>query len=283
MKKALALTVLTFALGGCVDLLNATIPGDGYAATHDIAYAEGPRHSLDIYRPDNPAAGSSVIVFYYGGRWETGKKEDYLFAAQAFASKGFTVVIADYRLYPDVKFPAFVDDAAQALIWTHKNIARYGGNPENIFVAGHSAGAYLALMLTANTSYIEKAGGKPGWIRGAIGLAGPYNFIPSQEDPDIRAMFGTAKDADTQPITFAHKRMPPVFLATGDADDDVKPHNTYDLAAKLQRLGDTVETRTYPGVAHIGLVLALADGFRGKAPVLEDAAWFVEKYAEKNN
>jgi len=207
-----------------------------------------------------------------------GNKEDYLFVGQAFASKGFTVVIADYRVYPEVHYPTFTEDAARALVWMHKHIKDYGGNPDNIFVAGHSAGAYIALMLVANNAYIEKAGGKANWIRGAIGLAGPYNFVPSQEDPDIREIFSTDKDKATQPITYVHKGMPPVFLATGDADETVKLHNAYDLEKKLRALDDVVEVHTYPDVAHIGLVLALADGFRDKAPLLEDAARFVGEY-----
>jgi acetyl esterase/lipase len=274
--------LLILAFSACVDALNATIPDDGYTVEKNIAYGDKARQHLDIYRPDNPAPGAPVIVFVYGGRWETGSKEDYLFAGQAFASKGYTVVIADYRLYPEVHFPVFIEDAAAAFVWTHRHIADYGGNPKNIFMAGHSAGAYIALMLAADTSYIKKAGGEAGWIRGAIGLAGPYNFVPAQEDPDIQEIFSTAPESQTQVITFARKDMPPTFLATGDADTTVKPHNTYDLAKRLKTLGGKIEVHTYEDVAHIGLVLSLASGFRGKASVLDDIAGFVEKYgAEK--
>ena len=253
-----ALFLFTAAsLAGCVDLLNATIPQDGITITHDIVYSEGDRNMLDVYEPVKKAPGHPVIVFYYGGRWESGARADYLFAGQAFASKGYVTVIADYRLYPTVRYPLFVEDAAKALVWTREHIAAYGGNPDNIFVAGHSAGAYIALMLAANTSFVKKAGGDPAWIRGAIGLAGPYNFVPSQEDPDIRDLFGTAKDAASQPITYVHKGMPPVFLATGADDQTVKLHNTYDLAKKLRADGDTVEVRTYPDIDHVGLVLSL--------------------------
>src|ERR1700744_4725060 len=125
MRRIIACAVLALMLCGCVDLLNATIPSNGYAIERDIPYAEGARRSLDIYRPENPATGSPVILFYYGGRWETRRKEDYLFAAQAFVAQGFTVVIADYRLYPNVRFPLFLEDAAKAFVWTHNNIARY--------------------------------------------------------------------------------------------------------------------------------------------------------------
>jgi acetyl esterase/lipase len=269
--------IIVLTLAACADLLNATIPDGGYTVDHDIAYGNNPRQRLDIYRPDHAAASAPVILFIYGGRWEEGSKDDYLFAGQAFASKGFTVAIADYRVYPEVHFPGFVEDGARALAWTHRHIAEYGGNPDNLFVAGHSAGAYIALMLTANTSYIKKAGGKAAWIRGAIGLAGPYNFLPFTDD-DIREIFSTGKDADTQPITFVHQGMPPVFLATGDADVTVKPHNTYDLAEKLRVMHDVVEVHTYPDIAHIDLVLSLAHGFRSKAPVLADVTAFVEKY-----
>ena len=266
------------ALCGCSgsDLLNLTIPSNGYSVQRDIAYGANPRQHLDIYMPDKADPAKPVMVFFYGGSWQTGKKEDYLFVGQAFASRGYITVIADYRLYPEVRFPAFMNDAAHAVAWVHANIAQYGGNPEHIFLSGHSAGGYIAVMLTLNEQYMKHAGGKRAWIKGTIGIAGPYDFLPFT-DPEIKALFGSAPDEDTQPINFVSTGLPPMLLVTGDKDTNVLPRNTLRLTAKLHAYSDPVIEKSYPGLAHIGIVLSLARGFRGKAPLLEDIDSFVHQ------
>jgi len=280
-RLLLALSALA-ALCGCsgTDILNFTIPRTGYTLHRDIAYGNNPRQKLDVYMPDKPAPGHPVIVFFYGGSWQSGKKSNYLFAGQAFASKGFTAVIADYRLYPEVYFPDFMKDAAHAVRWTHKHIRDYGGNPENLFLSGHSSGGYLAVMLTLNARYLKDAGGQVEWIKGTAGMAGPYDFLPFT-DPKIKAIFSKLPNPDSQPINYARTGLPPMLLMTGDKDTQVLPRNTINLTARLQALNDCVTERIYPGVAHIGIVLSLASGFRGKAPVLEDIAAFVQQHTKK--
>jgi len=274
--RLLYLFTSLLALCSCssVDILNFTIPRSGYSVHKDISYGADPRQKLDIYVPDQPDASKSVIVFFYGGSWRMGSKDDYKFVAQAFASQGFTTVIADYRLYPQVYFPDFLKDGADAFVWVHKHIAEYGGNPENLFLAGHSAGGYNAIMLTINDAYIKAAGGNRSWIKGAIGIAGAYDFLPII-DPKIKAVFSKAEEAKTQPINFVGPNLPPMLLLQGEADTEVDPNNTINLAAKLRRFNDPVTERLYPDVGHIGIVLALAKGFRGKAPVLADITAFI--------
>lgn len=262
---------------GCVSLLNASVPSRGYTVINDVAYGKLPRQSLDIYVPENTTTPAAVLVFYYGGSWQSGRRQDYKFVGEAFASLGYVTVIADYRLYPEVYFPTFVEDAAHALVWVHGHIATYGGDANNIFVSGHSAGAYNAVMLSVNDSYLKKAGGKPEMIRGTIGLAGPYDFLPFT-DADIIAIFSKAKAADTQPITFANHRTPPMLLATGDADETVGVKNTVNLAKALTQHGTAVTVKRYPDVAHIGIVLSLAHGFRGKATTREDMDAFMRAH-----
>jgi acetyl esterase/lipase len=270
------------ALCSCsgTDILNLTVPKSGYTVHHDISYGDNPRQNLDIYVPDTLSDSHSVIIFYYGGSWQTGNKEQYRFVGQAFASKGYITVIADYRLYPEVSFPVFLDDSAQAFTWVHNNINAYGGNPDNIFLSGHSAGGYLAVMLTLNESYIKKAHGDTSWIKGTIGIAGPYDFLPFT-DPKIKALFSTAPDANTQPINYVHVGLPPILLVTGDKDTSVLSRNSYNLAAKIREAGEDAEVHTYPGVAHIGVIISASNLFRSKAPVLEDVSKFVEKTATK--
>ena len=161
--RAILLWLALFAqllLAGCspLSILNATLPSDTYRATPDIAYGVNARQRLDVYRPAKAPRAAPVVVFFYGGNWNRGQRGDYLFVGEALASKGFVAVVPDYRLYPEVRYPDFLDDSAQAVQWTMKHIAQSGGDPEQIFVMGHSAGAYNAAMLALNSAYLRAAG-----------------------------------------------------------------------------------------------------------------------------
>lgn len=279
MRAVLPFLFCLLLLNACslADALNATISRDGYAVVRDIAYGSEERQKLDLYVPDHHP-NAPVIVFFYGGSWQQGSKDDYRFLGQAFASKGFITAVVDYRLYPSVRFPAFVEDAALATSYLHHHISKFGGNPDALYVAGHSAGGYLAMMIGADPVYMEKAGGKRNWIRGIIGIAGPYDFLPLTDDT-LKIIFATAPDAQTQPINHITRKLPPVFLATGDNDDTVDPRNSKRVAKKLEALKSPVEFHSYEGVGHIGIILSLAEGFRGRSALLDDIASFVKRSA----
>ncbi len=268
-----------------IDLLNATIPTGSLTVTHDIAYGRENRQRLDIYvsnapRSNTPGANRPVIVFFYGGAWQEGSKANYLFAAQALAGTGAIVVVPDYRVYPQVTFPGFLDDGAAAIAWTIRNVARWGGNPNQVFLAGHSAGAYISIMLALDRHYLADAGVPDAHLAGAIGISGPYDFLPITR-PDIKPIFEVVPDlAVTQPIHYARMDTPPLLLLTGEADTTVGPYNTRNLAGRVRALGGPVETHYYPGVAHIGSVLALTAFFRDRAPVLADIAHFIARHRD---
>ena len=260
-------------------ILNATITTSGYTVHHDIAYGANPRQTLDIYTPDRLTAPAPVIVFFYGGSWQFGTKSDYLFLGQAFASRGFVTVIADYRLYPEVYFPAFVQDGAMAFHFAHEHINQYGGDPDHMFLAGHSAGAYIAMMLTVNDQYLREAHARKSWVRGTIGIAGPYDFLPLT-DPKIIDIFSKQDSALTQPVNFIHAKHPPMFLAQGLADDTVGVKNTQNITEKLEVLQSPVETHYYENVGHIGIILSLAQHFRSKAPLLDQITDFIKRTSD---
>jgi acetyl esterase/lipase len=260
-----------------LSVLNLAVPRAGYRIEHDLAYGADPRQKLDIYVPDHAAANAPVILFFYGGSWQSGSKSDYLAFGQAFASKGIVVAIADYRLYPQVSYPAFLDDGASALAYVHAHVAQYGGDPGRIFVAGHSAGAYNAVMLAADPEYLRKAGAEPSWIHGVIGIAGPYNFLPLDDDKLI-ALFGGANLPETQPINHIDGKRPPMLLAAGTDDTTVLPRNTMQLAARLKSFDSPVDVATYPGVGHIGIILSIVPGFRWKTTLREDIIRFVKSH-----
>jgi acetyl esterase/lipase len=244
----------------------------------NIAFGSDPRQRLDIYAPAAAGSGKApVVIFFYGGSWNSGRRQDYVFAARALAAQGFIVVVPDYRLVPQVKFPAFVQDGAAAVAWTVANIARYGGDTARIGVSGHSAGAYIALMLALDGRWLQAAGAS-GAVKAAVGLAGPYDFLPFVPGGAAdKALGGQPDPAATQPISFASSAAPPVLLLNGSDDTTVLPRNATQLAAMLKSKGASAEARLYPDIGHIGIVLAISKPFRGKAPVLTDTTAFFKR------
>lgn len=238
------------------------------------AYGQLPRQTLDLYAPPLMTKSAPVAVFFYGGSWNSGRRQDYEWAARALADKGFVVVVPDYRLYPNVRFPDFLDDGALAVRWAQDHAARFGGDPGRIVLVGHSAGAYNAVMLGLDPSYLERAGVDPIEVRAVAGLAGPYDFLPLRES-STHHTFGKAKDlAATQPVNLARADAPAFFLATGDADGVVPAKETRALAKALRKAGATVEDRYYPGVGHNEVLLALSKPFRSRLAVLDDMTEF---------
>lgn len=266
---------------GTLNGLNNIAPGDGGVkrVASGVAFGENPRQRLDVYAPVDGGGNNPVLVFFYGGSWASGFRQGYAFAAKAFASRGYTVVVPDYRLVPDVHFPAFIEDGASAIAWTLANIAQHGGDPARVSLMGHSAGAHIAMMLALDTQWLKAAGVDPKAIRAAVGLAGPYDFYPFTYAATRRA-FGQAPDGRlTQPIAFARGDAPPIFVAHGADDKLVYPKNSIALAEVLKKAGAPVTLKTYPDLGHVGIVTALSKPFRSRAPVLEDTLAFLKAHS----
>lgn len=266
-----------------LDFLDRVWPGGNKAErlAADIAFDPASGQKLNIWGDKGAGEKRPVLVFFYGGGWANGDRAHYGFAARAYANRGFIVVLPDYRKVPHIRFPAFNHDGAAAVRWVHDNIARYGGDPERVVLAGHSAGAYIAMMLTLDQSYLRAAGVNPGIVRATAGLSGPYDFYPYDSRRAINAMNAWPRPMETQPISFARKDAPPVMVLTGTADDTVKPRNAILLSRRLHELGAPVEFRAYNDLGHEDVVMALSKPFRGKAPVLQDSADFLMKAARK--
>lgn len=264
-------------LSGCsaASILNATVPRDGVSVERGIAYGEGPRRRLDVYRNKDAAGPHPLIVFLYGGSWRTGERGTYAFVATPLAARGAVVVVPDYRLYPEVVFPDFLDDNAHAVAWAVGHANELGADPHRVFIVGHSAGAYNAAMLAVDPRWLARAGLDRAQIAGVVGLAGPYDFLP-MTDPDIIPVFAPVDDGPaSQPVTYVDGSNPPLLLLAGDADTTVRPANTRSLAARVVAAGGAVESRIYPGIGHIGIVTAFAPLFSGRAPVLDDVWRFI--------
>lgn len=241
-----------------------------------IAYGGDARQMLDIYTPTEKAGTARpVLIFFHGGAWRDGEREGYGFLGRAFASRGFVTVIADYRKAPKVRFPAFVEDTASAIAWVHSNAAKHGGDANRIFVMGHSAGAHIAMMTALDPKWLAANDLKPDVIKGVIGLAGPYDFLPLTTESSKIALGQWPDLTETQPITYARADAPPLLLLTGDNDTVVKPRNSKTLSAKIEELGGEQQLKIYPDVGHADIIMAVARPFRKKAPVIADVIRFI--------
>lgn len=271
------LIVSAMALIDPLATFNALMPKDrgSYRVAKGVAYGAGERLKLDVYAPRAAAVRPRpVILFLYGGSWNSGRRQGYAFAARALAARGFVVVVPDYRLVPEARYPDFLRDCAAAFRWARRNAASYGGDGERIVLIGHSAGAYNAAMLALDPSLL---GPDRAAVRGFAGLAGPYDFLPLDDGATIAA-FGTwPRLAETQPVNHVGPGAPPALLLHGDGDSRVMPRHSRKLAGLLRAAGSEVELKLYPGLGHVGILAALAMPFRGRAPVLADVARFAHK------
>jgi acetyl esterase/lipase len=275
------LLLSSMAMSGCSRFaaLDAVVPSWGYTRVANIAYGPLPRQTLDVYHPCSKAP-TDIVIFFYGGDIQNGTKQNYRFVAQALTSRGFIAVLPDYRLYPIVTFPAFIDDGALAVRWVHDHAREIGGDPDHVYLMGHSAGAYIAVMLSLDGQYLKRVGLDRSAIRATASLSGPFDFIPPPED---RGVFGMSR-GDTnprpqiEPINFVDGHAPPILLIQGLQDPEVDPANATELAALIRKKGGEVNLIGYPNCAHVGVALALAFPFRWHAPVLHDTVKFFREH-----
>lgn len=265
-----------------VRTLNAFVASDSHQLTA-ATYGEGERRQLDVYTPlatserVRPANGWPLVVFFYGGSWNQGERENYRFVGEAMAARGILTLIPDYRLYPQVRYPEFLKDNAAAVAWALREAARLGADPRHVFVMGHSAGGYNAAMMALDARWLAAEGAKPAQLAGWIGLAGPYDFLPI-ENPDVKPVFfHPASPPESQPIRYVSASAPRTFLGAAPVDTLINPErNTQQMAARLQAAGVPVTLQIYPRTNHITLIGAFAAPLRFLAPVLEDVIEFVK-------
>jgi acetyl esterase/lipase len=256
-----------------ISTINALPQPAGTTEARDIAYAEGPRHTLDVYSPAAAERLAPVVVFFYGGGWTEGTKDWYRFLGASLTGRGVVVVVPDYRLYPQVRFPAFMDDAAGAIAWTRANVAKFGGDPHRLFLMGPSAGAQIVTLLALDPRYLNAVGLAPHDLCGIIGMAGPYDFA-SLPAPGKALVFGQGTDlARAQPINFVTRDTPPMLLMSGTFDHVIDPATTTRFAEKLRSMDDPVTVALYDGVGHGSLLDGFALSFL--SPARKDVLAFI--------
>lgn len=274
--KSAAAASLVVLLAGCspLELLNKTSPDRHYERTADVAYGPDSRHVLDIYRPASPLPSAPLVVFFYGGGWRSGDKNNYEFVASALTASGITVVVPDYRLFPDVAFPAFVEDAAAAVSWSVRNAGELGVSPDAVFLMGHSAGAHIAALLALDRSYLGRESGADVAIRAWVGLSGPYDFLPI-EWSYLQDVFPEPVREQSQPVNFVTPDAPPALLIHGTDDSTVRIENSLSLLRRLHEKGVAARLERYEDVGHVSVVLALAPTLDFLADTLQDSRGFI--------
>jgi acetyl esterase/lipase len=278
-NPAALMVVLLLHFCSPTTMLNALAPRDGITLTGDIAYSSGPRRTLDVYAPRPAATPAPVLVFFYGGGWSSGSKAMYRFFGAGLAARGVLVVIPDYRLFPEVRFPAFMDDAAAAVAWARSNASNFGGDPHRLFLMGHSAGGQIAALLALDPSYLGSVGLSPERdVCGVIGLAAPYDFLPLDKT-EATAIFGPeAEWPRSEPINHVSAQAPPMLLLAGRADRTIDPGSTARFTARLRAAGAIVRDELYPDIGHSTLIAAFAGPLAFLAPARETALRFIDAH-----
>lgn len=237
----------------------------------DVAFGDDPRQRYDVYRPANRDGETlPVVIFVYGGNWASGSKTDYSWVGHALAAMGYVCVLPDYRLVPNVRYPAFLEDVGAAVRHLVAHAADYGADPERLALSGHSAGAYNAVMVALDPRYLG-----PIPVKAVIGISGPYDFYPFDVAASRDAFGQWPNPQDTQPVNLVRKLDTHFLLLHSRADTVVYTHNAVNLDAKLRAAGDDCRLKLYDGLSHQDMVAALSIPFRGKGTIFADIKAFL--------
>jgi acetyl esterase/lipase len=278
LGAVLAIASLSACAGGEFFAANAPTKLSRIAAHVNLAYGAEPRQKLDVYMPRVPA-NRPVVIFWYGGSWQTGDKSDYRFVGIELAKLGYVAVLPDYRLYPQVTFPLFDEDGARAIAWVEQHVQEFGGDPKRIVLMGHSAGAHTAAFLALNHVFTGRFGVDSANIVGLIGLSGPYVLVPDSDA--LRAAFAAPYgEKDWQPIRFVDAHAPPTLLLHGLSDKEVLPQETIDLHDALLQKHVRVEMHLFPHRGHADTVAPFALLLRWRTPVVDDISAFMRSVSE---
>jgi len=280
LKSLLAFLTAATAIAACapVSILNGITPSSTFDRTKNVSFGQGERDALDIYRAEKPKADAPVLLFVHGGSWDSGSKGIYKFLAEGFTKSGYDIVVPNYRIYPEARFPDFLVDNANAVAFTAETFPG-----RKVVLIGHSAGAYNVLMLALRDEYLRAAGvDRCGVISGVVGLAAPTGIVPLDSAPltEIFPDRFTAEDAVLNNVTGP---APAVFLGHGEKDTTVYPKNSTALAEKITARGGIAQVELYPGQSHTDVVKVLSRHFDGDTTLKADIVAFIEDLPRDGN
>ena len=269
-------------LAGCsmikaTDVINFVLPASHYTRISG-SFGEAERQQWDLYIPDE--VKGVPVVFVYGGAWREGDRRDYEFVGHALSGLGHPVFIADYRLYPQVTYPTFVEDSADAIAWFEDNAEALLGDPLQRYVLmGHSSGAHTAALLATDTPFLRERGVR-AQLAGLIGIAGPYDL--PLDDPEVVDVFPGADAAEVQPVQRVSRQTPPVLLLHGLDDTRVVPRHSRRFAEALKEHDVAVTLKLYEGVNHTRIIGSMAAPLRFLNDSYDDTRVFLQQYGLKD-
>ena len=249
----------------------------GAALLETVSTGDHAQQQVLVWGPRKATAATAslpVLLFVHGGSWASGNPVDYGFIGRAFVPKGFIVVLAGYRLGSDGRYPGMIEDTASAIGWTRREIARFGGDPARITIAGHSAGAYNVMMTALEERWLAQEDVALSDIAAVVGLSGPYEIYPYTSDAS-KAAFGHAENPQaTQPIAHIRGDAPPLLLIHGCDDETVRPKNTPILTQMIRDAGGEASAHMYPGMNHTAPLISLAAPWRKRRDIADKIADF---------
>jgi len=274
--RPLILATLMALLTGCsgTSILNTLNNAEGHRSQQNIAYGEFERQKLDVYQPKE-GVGQCVVMFVYGGSWEDGSKNDYGFVGAALARRGYTVVIPDYRLYPQVTYPAFVEDIALALA---SEPVQQLLQSRKLVMMGHSAGAMIAGLVSYNPDYLQAMNLSRAMIDAYVSLSGPHDYFLPTEKYQWTRIFGEDPDEQVKALTVnhIHPDNPPTLIVHASDDETVTPRSAHSLAEKLTQAGVPNTKLIYDSGGHVRLAAAMGRPLGFLAPTLDDVDAFLQ-------
>ena len=247
----------------------------------DIAYrtdadTDKERHLLDVYTPKGKK-NFPVVLFVHGGAWKWGDKSIYTGIGESFAARGLGVVICNYRLSPKVKHPAHIEDVAAAFAWTAENMAKYGGNVNELFVCGHSAGGHLVSLLATDPSYLKAVKHSPTEITGVISISGVYKIYHTEKV--FLEPFGKDETIclKASPLTHVAGKHPPFLIVYADKDYEHLDEMAKDMDAALKKVASPCDLLICKDRSHISIVINLV---QGDDPLHKSICEFVAKHTK---
>ena len=258
--RACVAALLALLVTGCQSAFFGFVNRDSAQPDVTAVYDPARGLSLDIYRPTGVAPGAPVVLFFNGGSWQMGTRAQYRFVGSRLAENGVVAIVADYRTWPAAGFPAFMGDAARAVRWTLDHAREQGGDPQRVYIAGHSAGAQIAALLGTDARHLDAVERRPQDLAGVIGLSGPYDFVISGK---LEEIFGPRSQwPEAMAVRFVDGDEPPFLLVHGDQDRTVDVGNSRKLEFALRRKGIDATLLILPGGNHFVTAAAFYDPAR---------------------
>lgn len=261
---------------GAEGLLNRAVNTSGLNVVTDQRYGPDARNVIDVYAPPN-ARNAPVVLFVHGGSWQGGDKAIYRFVGDSLARAGYVTGVMNYRLAPQNRYPAYVQDAAAALRWLRDHAKSFGGNPNDLFVTGHSAGAFNAVEAVDNERWLREAGVPISAVRGVVGIAGPYSYDFRAFSSQVAFPEGATPD-EVMPDRHVRRDAPPHLLLVAANDTTVHPQNALNMEAALKKAGVPVTRTVLPRVNHTTIVAALARPLTFLGGTRQQVIDFIERH-----